>query len=1059
MTRATNKSAGRFAKQRPRKRDESESPNPTDIYNELLAEAASSSPTQEPERPLKKRKIWKPSKSEVAASSPALSHSAFERALEKQAAIQTVFTETEQSDEDDFEWEDITLEQENIVPANNAEARLTSEGITLSLEDDKPRKLKFGKRALGPNLDKSERIQAHKTHFLTLIMHAYIRNMWCNDHRVQETVKRLVPSQVRSSLAPDPGTSQFNKDRFFKQGLGDLKDIWKLNFNPTQQGIRQPSWLSYLQPKRFCLPPDTERLVDMKDFRDAAKSFEGSQDTGVQLLCAALRALDVETRLVCSLQPLSFVQFQRDIRAGSDGKFEQLNDNLSDTANSDNENSTAAQLDVATSESPMRRRRLGQPSLDPALPRPPPQRVRKRKYVTRFPVYWVEAFNAALQKWTPVEPFSTDTVGKPSKLEPPVSQSNRGARMVYVIAFEEDGVAKDVTKRYASTYNAKTRRERIESVEGGEMWFKKAMRIFRRRSGVTTDRDQIEVVELAKNEAQEGMPRAIQDFKDHPVYALERHLKRNEVIHPKREVGKVGATGKATKLEPVYRRGDVKVVRSAEKWYRLGREIIAGEQPLKHLARKQDPLDLRDTHMADADADAEEPDIGTPLYASFQTLVYTPPPCMRGHVPKNAFGNIDVYVASMVPAGGKHVRNPEAFRAAKLVGIDYADAVIGFEFKGRRGTAVIEGIVIAEEYAPAVEAVLESMAYAREQSEEDARSTLALRMWKRFLIGLRVVQRVNEYEIEGEKGTFALTTDASEEVENYVVESIDEGGGFLPGEAQDVAMPTARSSRRRLIDESEIEDELGDTSDYRDEFEANKLKGSPKESGDAISVNDNTGDGGGFLVEENGAEGGFLHEDLADSDAGSQSLADYGPDVFRDAIVKPAKLEEDDSMTNAEESSYSPESKLRRIPLQIQKANRSDGSHLGIHDIPEGFSNDSSTDDLETQLALTQSIELQNDESQLLDKSKEQREDSERAPSSVGQCYGSMLQGQGESTNGGNGLPSSDIARISSQSPNAFKELDDQYQVDDVASSDDQGSLLSHDPEDEEAEPEWLAEI
>ena len=66
----------------------------------------------------------------------------------------------------------------------------------------------------------------------------------------------------------------------------------------------------------------------------------------------------------------------------------------------------------------------------------------------------------------------------------------------------------------------------------------------------------------------------MQDFKNHPYYVLERHLRRNEVIHPRNEVGKVGVGGHAsTSLEIIYRRRDVKVVRSADKWYRLGREV------------------------------------------------------------------------------------------------------------------------------------------------------------------------------------------------------------------------------------------------------------------------------------------------------------------------------------------------------------------------------------------------------------------------------------------------------------------------------------------------------
>lgn len=88
-------------------------------------------------------------------------------------------------------------------------------------------------------------------------------------------------------------------------------------------------------------------------------------------------------------------------------------------------------------------------------------------------------------------------------------------------------------------------------------------------------RDQIEDSSLASREAAEPMPKNVLDFKDHPYYALERHLKRSEVIHPKREAGKVavGRSGGQQILEPIFRRRDVHVVKSANSWYRMGREI------------------------------------------------------------------------------------------------------------------------------------------------------------------------------------------------------------------------------------------------------------------------------------------------------------------------------------------------------------------------------------------------------------------------------------------------------------------------------------------------------
>lgn len=132
-------------------------------------------------------------------------------------------------------------------------------------------------------------------------------------------------------------------------------------------------------------------------------------------------------------------------------------------------------------------------------------------------------------------------------------------------------------------------------------------------------------------------------------FALKRHLRRNQVIHPERPVGSVNTgMGRRTITEAVYRRQDVTTVRSSMQWYRLGREIKTGEQPLKHItARKKKSQNFLE------DEEDEDGEMG--LYAIFQTEIYIPPPIVDGIVPKNSFGNVDVYVSSMIPSGGIHI--------------------------------------------------------------------------------------------------------------------------------------------------------------------------------------------------------------------------------------------------------------------------------------------------------------------------------------------------------------------------------------------------------------------
>lgn len=468
---------------------------------------------------------------------------------------------------------------------------------------------------------------------------------------------------------------------------------------------------------------------------------------------------------------------------------------------------------------------------------PKPKRIRESPY----PIYWVEAFDEANQKWIPVDPLITKSVAKPSKLEPPASDPEN--QLNYVVAFEDDGSARDVTRRYAKAYNAKTRRDRVEFTKGGEEWWRKVMRVYRRDHML--DRDQVEDAQLAQKEAREGMPKSVQDFKDHPYYALERHMRRSEVIHPKREVGKVaaGRSGGDKVLEPIYRHRDVHEVKSADKWYRLGREIETGEQPLKRVAARRKRESVFDEDQMSEDED----NAGTGLYAAFQTTVYNAPPVVNGRIPKNIYGNLDVYVPSMVPAGGAHITHPETVRAARILGIDYAEAVTGFAFKGRHGTAIITGAVVATGYREAVEEVTSAFEDERIQGEEARRSAEALRMWRRFLAGLRIRERIEGYEVEGERD---VVRERTEEVDAGVDD--DDAGGFLPDrDAEGVAEPTAGRVFIHNLTVPEADEGGGFMND--------------KEEQGGGFLDDNSEQGDGFINDHKEQSGGFLPNDEAKS--------------------------------------------------------------------------------------------------------------------------------------------------------------------------------------------------
>lgn len=577
------------------------------------------------------------------------------------------------------------------------------------------------------------------------------------------------------------------------------KPQWKDPDLPDVSIVHMASiaWLTFCVQKD--VPDDIDLPMEKEDFFEAARTMTGSRDVGAHLFCGMLRAVGVDARLVCSLQPLQFraaekaptPQRQYTMIIPDTEAVESMSDSdHQQRAGTPTPKGSAHKTQVQDGGTnnlsdgariPNRTKSMALPNANwlKLIPLGPKGPIRECKY----PVYWVEAFNEAVQKWMPVDPLVTQSVAKSTKFEPPLGE--RDNTLSYVIAFEDDGTARDVTRRYAKAFNAKTRRDRAESTKGGERWWKRVMKLFRRREQL--DRDQVEDSELAAKEAAEPMPKNVLDFKDHPYYALERHLRRNEIIHPRREVGKVGTSGKGhstTNLEPIFRRRDVLLVQSADKWFRMGREIKVREQPLKHAtppARKRGKSLSPNEEMVDGTS------AGTPLYALHQTSLYRAPPLEDGRVSKNAYGNLDVYVPSMIPPGGAHIAHRSAAQAAKTLGVDFADAVTGFKFAGRHGTAVTNGIVVAAEYVEGVCEIIRGLEDDRARAEREKIEREALGMWRRFLTGLRIRERIEGYDVEGEqKGQ----GDKDEEIERAVEEG-EEGGGFMiEDEAEDLPMPT-----------------------------------------------------------------------------------------------------------------------------------------------------------------------------------------------------------------------------------------------------------------------------
>ncbi|KAF4978875.1 hypothetical protein FZEAL_4816 [Fusarium zealandicum] len=796
-------------------------PTGADIYQDMLAEAGVNPRTRSPpERPVKRRRAG-PKKEDGATERPSVQTTQIETSAPQakddedegeesdqdiefqdvvlpEPTMQTMELESdnEESDNEDIVFEDVDFTAPLQNPDSTSQEPKTLElNLTAQQLSTTQGKKAAERRKPISREERKLRTDVHKLHLQCLLSHVARRNHWCNDGKVQEYLRSHLTDKMITYLNPGTNLPQFGRTESLKNGLTQTEAVWKTKFEVTERGLRRALWAEEVDCLKDYEPPsDMESCVDRDDFREAAKTLQGSRDVGAQLYCALLRSAGVRARLVCSLQPLACASGAPTLQKPKQTKAS------AKAAKSEQVRATMAKYQEmanagygSPSGGSSARRRLGHPNataynFTPTISPPKPQptfETSKRIKESPYPVYWVEILDVGHQKWQPVDAVVTHTFWKPKALEPPITDKENF--LSYVVAFEEDGTAKDVTRRYAKAYTAKTRRSRIETAsESGDVWWRQVMKLYRRRR--RTDLDQIEDTELAGIEAREPMPRNVQDFKDHPIYALERHFRRHEVLIPgATPSGTVGA-GSRGPLERIYRRKDVRVARTADKWYRLGREVRPLEIPAKWLPKKAKPKDAFD----DDEEDDAQGDAGTPAYTEEQTELYVPPPVRNGRVPKNKFGNIEVYVPSMVPPGGAHVIHEHASRAAFLAGVDYAPALTGFKFQGRHGTAVLTGIVVAKEYEEGVRAILDGLGDLEQEIEDERRRLRALRGWRKFMMGLRIREQIwsgvdaDERQAADDKAAKEAQLDqeiedaASDVTEEFdMADDDDMGGGFM----------------------------------------------------------------------------------------------------------------------------------------------------------------------------------------------------------------------------------------------------------------------------------------
>lgn len=429
-----------------------------------------------------------------------------------------------------------------------------------------------------------------------------------------------------------------------------------------------------------------------------------------------------------------------------------------------------------------------------------------------FPHYWTEVLSPATQKYVPVDAIVKSVVGTNRELieslEPRGAKADKAKQvMAYIVGFSNDQTAKDVTVRYMKNRvvpgRTKGVRLPVEKIpvynKNGKVkrygqfdWFKSVLRGYARgeenRPLTDVDYDEdftdLKPAEPPKKEVKEG-EETLQYYKQSKEFVLARHLKREEALLPTSKpvrIFKMKTKGKKGEgdEEPVYLRKDVVQVKSEETWHKQGRAPKPGAAALKSAPYRAATTNRR-RELAEAEAQTGHK-VMQPLYSYDQTDWIIPPPIENGIIPKNQYGNIDLFVEHMLPDGASHVPYRGAVRVCKRLEIDFAEAVVDFEFGHRMAVPVIQGVVIAEEHFDKVMEELAKDEAEKKRKEDEKRRRVVLATWRRLLKGMRIRDRIlKEYgEVQDSYNVFGHSRDQNEEPADRPGEDEDMGGGFLP---------------------------------------------------------------------------------------------------------------------------------------------------------------------------------------------------------------------------------------------------------------------------------------
>ena len=517
-------------------------------------------------------------------------------------------------------------------------------------------------------------VLVHRSHVLCLLGRGQHCDLCASDPMLSGLALSLLPSW----LFPDPALAR--SDRVDRSHLAPMT-----TFFSKLVGEGKPAAAVPVAPQEEERAALRERVLAWFSPGSGGGGGGGllTEEEASVLFAALCRGLGLRTRLVRVIDPAP----KTPKRALEDYSAASASAPAAQAAEEDGEEGAPLVVEVTKPGTQGKRKCYGEWNLSTAGPK---QKGRSAAGKTQF---WAEVWCGAKGAWESVDP-SGGFVGPCGRYE-----SSKGL----CVAFW-GGRWKDVTQRYAADFH---RRQRTVDWR----WWEETKEAFREGGEREETEEDAALEERVLEQAKADWPKTLTAAKVHPYYVLFRHLRKNQALVPKPTF-----LGKFVGGEPLYLRAEVRDLRSAVDWERMGRRVR--DEEVGRPARENDEGKQR-------------------LYGNWQTDLVV---VEGGVIPRNSHGNVLCPpLVERLPEGLCHLKVPASVckklaKASKIA--DFAPAVVGFDrYLSASRPAFDRVVVLEQDQAAVVDAYLE-LELARAEAARKKRMRRATALWRGLLFGL-----------------------------------------------------------------------------------------------------------------------------------------------------------------------------------------------------------------------------------------------------------------------------------------------------------------------------------